>query len=79
MNKIQCPICEKVMDGQGPKEWPDWPFCSKRCKLVDLGRWLGGNYRIEAPASPDDLESGDELAHSPETAAPSADPHREEA
>jgi len=67
------------MDGQGPKEWPHWPFCSRRCKTIDLGRWLGGTYRIETPATQEDLQSCDELAHSPETAVPSADPHREEA
>jgi endogenous inhibitor of DNA gyrase (YacG/DUF329 family) len=77
MKKVRCPICEKAMDNQGPKEWPDWPFCSKRCKLVDLGRWLGGQYKIETPAKEEDLENA--LAQSPEPAVPSADPHREEA
>ncbi|MSQ94655.1 MAG: DNA gyrase inhibitor YacG [Gemmataceae bacterium] len=79
MNKVRCPICERAMDSQGPKEWPDWPFCSNRCKLVDLGRWLGGQYRIEVPAQEEDLEEIDNLAQSPEPAVPSADPHREEA
>jgi len=79
MNKVRCPICEKAMDAQGPKEWPDWPFCTKRCKMVDLGRWLGGNYRIETPAQEEDLIDLDEFADSPEPAVPSADPHREEA
>jgi uncharacterized protein len=79
MKKVRCPICEMPMDAQGPKEWPDWPFCSPRCKLVDLGRWLGGNYRIETPIREEDIETIDELAHSPEPAVPSADPHREEA
>lgn len=79
MKKVRCPICEKAMDSQGPKEWPDWPFCCHRCKMVDLGRWLGGNYRIETPVSQEDLDDFEELAHSPEPAAPSADPHREEA
>jgi endogenous inhibitor of DNA gyrase (YacG/DUF329 family) len=77
MKKVRCPICEKALDTQGPKEWPDWPFCSKRCKLVDLGRWRGGQYKIETPAKEEDLENA--LAQSPETAVPSADPHREEA
>jgi endogenous inhibitor of DNA gyrase (YacG/DUF329 family) len=67
------------MDAHGPKEWPDWPFCSKRCKLADLGRWLGGHYRIETPATKEDLENFEESVHSPEPAVPSADPHREEA
>ena len=79
MTKVRCPICEKTMDAQGPKEWPDWPFCSRRCKMVDLGRWLGENYRIPIPIQEEDLENLNELAHSPEPAVPSADPHREEA
>ena len=79
MNKVRCPICEKTMDVQGPKEWPDWPFCSKRCRMVDLGRWLGGNYRIETPAQEEDLEDLDDSLRSPKPAVPSADPHREEA
>ena len=79
MKKVRCPICEQAMDSQGPKEWPDWPFCSHRCKMVDLGRWLGGNYRIEIPIQEEDLDNLNDLTHSPEPAAPSADPHRDEA
>jgi endogenous inhibitor of DNA gyrase (YacG/DUF329 family) len=79
MKNVRCPICEKRMDSHGPKEWPDWPFCCKRCKMVDLSRWLGGEYRIESPVAKEDLQYLNELAHSPETAVPSADPHREEA
>ncbi len=79
MKKVRCPICERVMDSQGSKEWPERPFCSQRCKMVDLGRWLGGQYRVEIPPQEEDLEEIDDLAHSPEPAVPSADPHREEA
>ncbi len=79
MTKVRCPICDSAMDAHGPKEWPDWPFCSPRCKMVDLGRWLGGMYRIETPVTKEDLENSDDSAHSPEPAVPSADPHREEA
>ena len=29
---------------------PRWrPFCSERCKLADLGRWLKGDYRVPGP------------------------------
>jgi endogenous inhibitor of DNA gyrase (YacG/DUF329 family) len=34
------------MPGQGPSEWPQWPFCSDRCRLIDLGRWLNEEYRL---------------------------------
>ncbi|MBN8708724.1 MAG: hypothetical protein BGO12_14040 [Verrucomicrobia bacterium 61-8] len=48
-----CPTCGK----KGP--WfnqPYAPFCSERCKLVDLGRWLGEEYRIASPITAEDLE-----------------------
>lgn len=79
MSKVRCPICQRGMDTHGPKEWPDWPFCSKRCRMVDLGRWLGGIYRIETPLNEEDLIDLDEVPDSPKPAVPSADPHREEA
>lgn len=46
----RCPICGKP-PVQGFK-----PFCSARCKTVDLGRWLGGAYRIETNEMPDEAE-----------------------
>jgi endogenous inhibitor of DNA gyrase (YacG/DUF329 family) len=36
------------MQGQSRAEWPQFPFCSPRCRLIDLGRWLGEEYRIAA-------------------------------
>ena len=59
MSRVVCPICEKKMDAHGPNEWPQWPFCSPRCKTIDLGRWLGENYRVESKA-PDPSEDDDE-------------------
>jgi len=60
MIQVSCPICGRPMQGQSPAEWPQFPFCSPRCRLIDLGRWLGEEYRIasEAPgeAPPDDPE-----------------------
>jgi endogenous inhibitor of DNA gyrase (YacG/DUF329 family) len=36
---------------------PAWrPFCSERCKLADLGRWISGDYRIPESPLPDDDE-----------------------
>jgi hypothetical protein len=78
MNKVRCPICDRAMDGQGPKEWPEWPFCSPRCRTIDLGRWLGGAYAIERPAQEEDFDSPDETSP-PKPAVPSAVRNREEA
>ena len=43
-----CPICGK------PAIQKFQPFCSERCSLVDLGRWLGDGYRIPTAESPKD-------------------------
>lgn len=46
MIKVSCPICERVMEGASVSDWPQFPFCSPRCKTIDLGRWLGERYGI---------------------------------
>jgi uncharacterized protein len=55
--KLKCPICKKdVVLGE-----PDFPFCSDRCRKVDLGNWSAGKYVISSPASPEiNLEEPDE-------------------
>jgi uncharacterized protein len=45
----RCPSCKRESKREGNKIFP---FCSERCQLVDLGRWLGEEYRIA-----DDSES----------------------
>ena len=43
-----------------PAEPPWVPFCSERCKLQDLARWIDGGYRVPAePIQDADEESGD--------------------
>jgi uncharacterized protein len=51
MIKLSCPICAKRLQGESLKELPYFPFCCKRCKQIDLGRWLDGTYQ---PASDED-------------------------
>jgi uncharacterized protein len=58
MIRVRCPICERWMEGQGTADWPEFPFCSPRCKTIDLGRWLGERYRI-----PSEAEGEGEPAH----------------
>jgi uncharacterized protein len=45
-----CPICGK------PAVPRHRPFCSHRCALIDLGRWLGGNYRVPTKESDEEEE-----------------------
>jgi endogenous inhibitor of DNA gyrase (YacG/DUF329 family) len=40
---VRCPTCKTTSAKDGNKLYP---FCSERCHLVDLGRWLGEEYRI---------------------------------
>ncbi len=50
---MKCPVCKKDVEPGGPYA----PFCSDRCRLIDLGNWASDKYRIPAPAEP---ESRDE-------------------
>jgi endogenous inhibitor of DNA gyrase (YacG/DUF329 family) len=47
-----CPICDKKM--KSSKQEDQFPFCSKRCREVDLYRWSNGNYVIERNLSPEE-------------------------
>lgn len=49
----RCPICKNRSERR--ENNPYAPFCSQRCKLIDLGNWIGEGYRI-----PDDDASSDE-------------------
>lgn len=60
MIRVRCPICDRTMQGQSTAEWPQFPFCSERCRLVDLGRWLGEKYRIPEREGQPPVEHDDE-------------------
>ena len=57
-----CPICKKPVDAPSDEAQAVgqsyFPFCSERCKLIDLGRWLDGKYQI--PVAPDDRDEADQ-------------------
>ncbi|MEI8257671.1 MAG: DNA gyrase inhibitor YacG [Deltaproteobacteria bacterium] len=40
-----CPYCKQPVDDDRARN-PSWPFCSRRCKTIDLGQWLDERYRI---------------------------------
>ena len=44
--RTRCPYCRKEVSLQNN---PYRPFCSRRCKLMDLGAWLGEEYTISSP------------------------------
>lgn len=49
---MRCPICKKEVPFEGN---PDRPFCSDRCKLIDLDNWLSERYRVSSPVEDDTL------------------------
>ena len=53
-----CPICHRPVPAGRPN--PSHPFCSARCKLVDLGNWLGDRYVIAGPVEHDNELLDDE-------------------
>lgn len=44
INKAFCPNCEKETDLSESNKYR--PFCSKRCRLIDLGEWISESYSI---------------------------------
>ena len=52
---LKCPRCSKETETTGN---PFRPFCSKRCRLIDLGNWISGTYHIpeKEPEETDDEE-----------------------
>ena len=45
----KCPVCDAAVDLEST---PTVPFCSDRCRLVDLGRWLDEGYAVPVPRPP---------------------------
>jgi len=45
--KLRCPICKKPVKSASP----DFPFCSERCRLLDLGKWASDGYVIASPVN----------------------------
>ena len=51
---LRCPTCRKIV----LRDDADFPFCSERCRLIDLGKWASGGYVISSPITdPEDIET----------------------
>ena len=60
--RLRCPTCKREIDWSDAH--PYRPFCSERCRLIDLGAWLGEKHAI----------AGDSAELADEAAAPSEEP-----
>jgi endogenous inhibitor of DNA gyrase (YacG/DUF329 family) len=55
VRKVQCPTCGKPVEWRPENRFR--PFCSERCKQIDLGAWASETYKISGDArGPDDTE-----------------------
>ena len=63
--QYQCPICKASTDSA---THPDFPFCSERCRLRDLGNWAAEKYVVSEPifSEDDDELSEPRNPHEPE-------------
>jgi uncharacterized protein len=55
---LRCPTCRTIVLAT----CEDFPFCSDRCRRIDLGKWASGDYKISSPVQDPDLL--EELARS---------------
>jgi endogenous inhibitor of DNA gyrase (YacG/DUF329 family) len=52
---IRCPICRKIV----PFNDPNMPFCSDRCRVIDLGNWASEVYSVPASESENELDESE--------------------
>jgi len=57
---LRCPTCRTIV----LRTQEDFPFCSDRCRLIDLGKWASGAYKVSSPiVDPDVLDDIGEGLH----------------
>ena len=64
-----CPTCRKVVLATSE----DFPFCSDRCRILDLGKWASGDYRISSPILDPEVLEGLDQSMSPRRRADDED------
>ncbi|HTQ00477.1 MAG TPA: DNA gyrase inhibitor YacG [Casimicrobiaceae bacterium] len=53
---VSCPQCGTPVEWSPASRWR--PFCSERCRLIDLGEWAAERYRIPAVDAPGEADTG---------------------
>jgi endogenous inhibitor of DNA gyrase (YacG/DUF329 family) len=54
VKSVACPNCGKAAPYDPSNKWR--PFCSERCRTIDLGAWATESYRVATDESPEDAE-----------------------
>lgn len=55
--EFKCPICKKKI--KKSEKDSNFPFCSERCRLIDLNAWFEGDYKISRPVSDEEDKKDD--------------------
>ncbi len=55
LTQLKCPVCKKEVAADDPNT----PFCSDRCRLIDLGNWASEKYVISRPIQPGEIDRGE--------------------
>jgi len=50
VTSVNCPTCQKAVTWSKTEQWK--PFCSERCKLIDLGEWANESHKIAGESAP---------------------------
>jgi hypothetical protein len=61
-----CPICGREVGYEGRLPLL-YPFCSERCRMVDLGRWLSEQYSIDRDVTPEDVAEPPHPSRAPDS------------
>jgi len=57
MIRGRCPTCTSRFEIAAIDDLPSFPFCSERCRLIDLGRWIDGKHVIPGASAPSGSEA----------------------
>ena len=63
MATVPCPTCGKTVEWSESSRWR--PFCSERCKLIDLGEWMSEAHRIAGEPADAEIHREDEDSPDP--------------
>jgi len=71
IRSLRCPICRKIV----LRAEAEFPFCSQRCRLLDLGKWASGGYVVSTPIADPEALGAAEVPPDTSTPAGKDTPH----
>lgn len=74
VQSLRCPTCRTIV----VRSDAEFPFCSDRCRLIDLGKWASGKYVISTPINdPESMENLNAENQNPEQESPERERRRQ--